>query len=329
MLKFTHSLLASGLGAILAAVASCAVLAQAYPHKPVRLLVGFTGGSTSDVIGRVVAQKLGESLGQQVLVENRPGAGANIAAEIVAKSAPDGYTTLYANTGIAVAISAYEKLGYDVLRDLAPVGQAAASPHILVVNMSLPVQSVKDLIALVKAKPLALNVASTGSGNSDHFAYELFRSMTGAEMTHIVYKGGPQAMIDVMSGQVAAYFAGMAVASPLMRTGKAKALAVTSGKRSPLAPDIPTFRETGYTKHIAASFFGIYVPSGTPKPIVDKLNHTIVKLGSNPEFQKHHMIPRGLTPVFDTPEHFAKALESDRHDGLDAIKTSGLYPKVK
>ncbi|MGZ5122812.1 MAG: Bug family tripartite tricarboxylate transporter substrate binding protein, partial [Burkholderiales bacterium] len=150
--------------------------AQSYPTRPIRMLIGFPPGSSSDVVGRVVATKLSETLGRSVVFDNRPGAGGNIAAEVVAKSAPDGYTLLYANTGIAVAVSAYEKLGYDVLRDLVPIGEAAAGPHILIINTSLPVHSVKDLIALAKSKPRALNVASSGSGNSDHFAYELFRS---------------------------------------------------------------------------------------------------------------------------------------------------------
>jgi tripartite-type tricarboxylate transporter receptor subunit TctC len=174
--------------------------------KSVRMIVGFPAGSSSDVVGRIVAQKLGDGLGHSVVFENRPGAGGNIAAEGVAKLPPDGYTTLYANTGIAVAYSAYQKLAYDVLRDLVPVGQAAAGPHMLIVNPALPVKSVKDLIALAKARPREMNVASSGAGNSDHFAYELFRSMTGAEMTHIAYKGGVQATVDIISGQMAAYF---------------------------------------------------------------------------------------------------------------------------
>ncbi len=204
MIKSALTLPARGLGVAIAA-APHAALAQAFPSKSVRMIIGFPAGSSSDVVGRLVAQKMTEGLGHTVLFENRPGAGGNIGAEVVAKSPPDGYTLHYANTGIAVAVSAYEKLGYDALRDFVPVGQAVAGPHLLIVNLSLPVQSVKDLIALAKSKPRGLNVASSGSGNSDHFAYELFRSITGAEMVHVPYKGGGQATVDVISGQMAAY----------------------------------------------------------------------------------------------------------------------------
>ncbi|MEQ1775766.1 MAG: tripartite tricarboxylate transporter substrate-binding protein, partial [Burkholderiales bacterium] len=202
------------LAAVLLAGLPPTAQSQNYPAKAVRMIIGFPAGSSSDVVGRIVAQKLGDGLGQTVVFENRPGAGANIAAEVVAKSPPDGYTTLYANTGIAVAATAYQKLGYDALRDLATVGQAAAGPHILIVNASLPVKSVKELIALAKSRPREMNVASSGAGNSDHFAYELFSSMTGAQMTHVAYKGGGQATVDVISGQMAAYFSGMAQGLP-------------------------------------------------------------------------------------------------------------------
>jgi len=239
----TRLQLASAVAAVTAAWSPLAALGQAFPAKPVRMIIGFPAGSSSDVVGRLVAQKMSEGLGQQVIFENRPGAGGNIGAEFIAKSPADGYALLYANTGLAVAVSAYEKLGYDALRDLVPVGQAVAGPHLLIVNLALPVQSVKDLIALAKAKPRGYNVASSGSGNSDHFAYELFRSMTGAEMVHIPYKGGGQATVDVISGQMAAYFSGMAGGLPHVRAGKVRGLAVTTAQRSQIAPDIPTMVE--------------------------------------------------------------------------------------
>lgn len=323
MMKSANSLLAGWLGVVVAAAAPIDALAQVYPNKPVRLLVGFTGGSTSDVIGRVVAQKLAEGLGQNVIVENRPGAGANIAAEVVAKASPDGYTALFANTGIAVAISAYSKLGYDVLRDLVPVGQAAASPHILVVSMSLPVQSVQDLIALVKAKPRVFNVASTGSGNSDHFAYELFRSMTGAEMVHIVYKGGPQAMIDVISGQVAAYFAGMAVALPLARTGKTRALAVTTGQRSPMAPDIPTMAEAGLPGYEHVLWNAIFVPAATPKDIIARLDAELVKAVNSSDVRER-FAALGAEPASRTSGQMAAYLRSEIDKYGKIVRAIGL-----
>jgi tripartite-type tricarboxylate transporter receptor subunit TctC len=248
-----------------------------FPAKPLRMIIGFPAGSSSDVVGRLVAQKMSESLGQNVLFENRPGAGANIAAEYVARSPADGYTALYANTGIAVAISAYRKLGYNVLRDLAPVGEAAAGPHLLIVNPSLPVKNVKDLIALAKARPREMNVASSGAGNSDHFAYELFRSMTGAEMTHIAYKGGGQATVDVISGQMAAYFSGMAAGLPHVRSGKVRALGVTSAQRSAIVPDLPTVAESGVPGYEHMLWNAVFVPAATPKDVVARLDAELAK----------------------------------------------------
>ena len=245
MIDFAKRRLARGLLVVIVAAVPGAVVAQAFPNKQLRMIIGFPAGSSSDVVGRLVAQKMSEGLGQQLVFENRPGAGGNIGAEAVAKSPADGYTLLSANTGLAVAVSAYEKLGYDVSRDFVAVGQAVAGPHLLIVNMALPVQSVKDLIVLAKAKPRGYNVASSGNGNSDHFAYELFRSMTGAEMVHVPYKGGGQATIDVISGQMAAYFSGMAGGLPHVRSGKVRGLAVTTAQRSQIAPDIPTMIEAG------------------------------------------------------------------------------------
>ena len=300
-----------------------AVLAQAYPAKSVRMIIGFPAGSSSDVVGRIVAQKLGEGLGQTVVFENRPGAGANIAAEVVAKSPPDGYTTLYANTGIAVAISAYQKLAYDVLRDLVPVGQAAAGPHILIVNPSLPVRSVKDLIVLAKSRPREMNVASSGAGNSDHFAYELFRSMTGAEMTHVAYKGGGQATVDVISGQMAAYFAGMAIALPQVRAGKVRALAVTTGKRSAIAPDIPTMVEAGVPGYEHVLWNAVLVPAATPKDIVARLDAELLKAVKLPEVRER-FAAIGVEPLARTSAEMAAYLKSEIDKYGKIVRAIGL-----
>lgn len=242
-----------------------------YPSRPVRLLVGFTPGSTTDTIGRLIALRMAESLGRQVLVDNRPGAGGNIAAELCAKAAPDGYTLLIANTGIAIAASAYRKLGYHVLRDLFAVGQVAASPHVLIVHPSLPVRTVSDLIAMAKARPGELNFSSTGAGNSDHFAAELFKFMTGVDMVHVAYKGGPQASGDVASGQIAAYFGGMAVAMPLHRAGRVRAIAVTTPERSPVAPSLPTMIESGLPGYAHVLWNVILAPAATPPAIITRL----------------------------------------------------------
>jgi tripartite-type tricarboxylate transporter receptor subunit TctC len=297
--------------------------AQTYPTKPIRMLIGFPAGSSSDVVGRVVANKMSESLGRTVVFENRPGAGGNIAAEVVAKSAPDGYTTLYANTGISVAVSAYEKLNYDLARDLVPIGQAAAGPHILIVNLSLPVKSVKELIALARSKPRALNVASTGSGNSDHFAYELFRSMTGAEMVHVPYKGGGQATIDVITGQMAAYFGGMAAALPQARAGKVRALAVTTPRRSPIAPDIPTMIEAGVPGYEHVLWNAVFVPAATPKDVIAKLDSELAKAVNTAEVRER-FAAIGVEPHSRSAEEMARYLKSEVEKYGKIVKAIGL-----
>ena len=310
-------------GAALLAAPFFAHAQSAYPAKSVRMIIGFPAGSSSDVVGRIVAQKLGDAMGQTVVFENRPGAGANFAAEVVAKSPPDGYTTLYANTGIAVAHSAYQKLGYDVLRDLAPVGQAAAGPHILIVNPSLPVKSIKDLIALAKAKPREMNVASSGAGNSDHFAYELFRSMTGAEMTHVAYKGGGQATVDVISGQMAAYFSGMAQGLPHIRTGRVRALAVTGGKRAPSAPEVPTMIEAGVPGYEHVLWNAVFVPAATPKDVIARLDAELVKVVGQPDV-RDKFAAIGVEPQARPAAQMAAYLKSEIDKYGKIVRAIGL-----
>ncbi|MBI4195868.1 MAG: tripartite tricarboxylate transporter substrate binding protein [Betaproteobacteria bacterium] len=217
--------------------------AQGYPVKPVRIVVGFSAGSTTDLISRVLAMKMGEGLGQSVVVDNRPGAGGNLAAELVSKTPADGYTVLLANAGIATGATAYVKLNFNALRDFTPVTQVSATPHILVTHPSLPPKSVKDLVAFTRARPGELNFASTGHGNSDHLAAELFSYMTGLKMVHVTYKGGPLALNDMITGQVAMYFAGVPVALPLVKAGRVTALGVTGAKRASVLPEVPTVAE--------------------------------------------------------------------------------------
>lgn len=297
--------------------------AQSFPTKPIRMLIGFPAGSSSDVVGRLVANKLSEDLSRSVVFENRPGAGGNIAAELVAKSPPDGYTLLYANTGISVAISAYSKLGYNVLRDLVPVGQAAAGPHILLVNNSLPVKSVKELIALAKSRPREMNVASSGSGNSDHFAYELFRSMTGAEMTHVPYKGGGPATVDVMSGQMSAYFAGMAGGLVAARSGKVRALAVTTPRRTPIAKDIPTMIEAGVPGYEHVLWNAVFAPAATPKPIVARLDEALAKAVTAPDIRER-FATLGVEPHSRSSAEMATYLKSEIDKYARIVKAIGL-----
>ncbi len=316
------SLTAAALGVTTLAAASL-VLAQSYPTRPVRMLIGFPPASSSDVVGRVVANKLSERFGRPVVFDNRPGAGGNIAAELVAKAAPDGYTVLYANTGIAVAHTAYSKLNYDVLRDLVPVGEAAAGPHLLIVNPSLPVQSVKEFVAFVKSKPGALNVASTGAGNSDHFAYELFRSITGAEMVHVPYKGGAQAGLDVISGQIAAYFGGMGSALPLARAGKVRALAVTSGERTTIAPDIPTMVEAGVPGYEHLLWNAVFAPAGTPKNVIARLDAELAKAVNAPDVRER-FTAIGVEPASKTAEEMAHYLKTEIDKYGKIVRAIGL-----
>lgn len=311
---------------LLLAVACAAPLAQAqtaYPAKSVRLVIGFPAGSSSDVVGRLVAQKLGEGFGHNVVFENRPGAGANIAAEFVAKSPPDGYTALYANTGIAVAYTAYQKLAYDALRDLAPVGQAVAGPHLLIVNLSLPVKSVKELIALAKSRPREMNVASSGNGNSDHFAYELFRSMTGAEMVHVAYKGGGQATVDVISGQMAAYFSGMAGGLPHVRSGKVRALAVTTGKRSAIAPDIPTMAEAGVPGYEHVLWNAVLVPAATPREAIRRFDAELAKV-VNASDLRERFAALGVEPQSRNAEQMTAYLKGEIDKYGKIVRAIGL-----
>jgi len=323
MIDFSKRRLARGLLVVIVAAVPGAAAAQAFPNKQLRMIIGFPAGSSSDVVGRLVAQKMSEGLGQQVVFENRPGAGGNIGAEAAAKSPADGYTLLYANTGIAVAVSAYEKLGYDVSRDFVAVGQAVAGPHLLIVNMALPVQSVKDLIVLAKAKPRGYNVASSGNGNSDHFAYELFRSMTGAEMVHVPYKGGGQATIDVISGQMAAYFSGMAGGLPHVRSGKVRGLAVTTAQRSQIAPDIPTMIEAGVPGYEHVLWNAVFAPAATPKDVVARLDAELVKTVGAPDLRER-FAALGVEPNSRTSAQMAAYLKTEIDKYGKIVREIGL-----
>ncbi len=296
---------------------------QGYPAKPVRMVVGFSAGSTTDLIGRVLAMKMGDGLGQPVLVDNRPGAGANIAAELVAKAPPDGYMVLLANAGIATGASAYVKLNFDALRDFAPVSQVSATPHILVTHPSLPPKSVKELVAFTRARPGELNFSSTGHGNSDHLAAELFCYMTGLRMVHVAYKGGPQALGDVISGQVAMYFAGLPVALPFVKSGKVRAMGVTGGKRSMVLPEVPTIAEAGVAGYEHILWGMLLVPAATPRDIVARLNREAVKaLGAADVRERYAAM--GVEAAGSTPEQAGAYLKSETEKYAKVVKAIGL-----
>ncbi len=297
--------------------------AQGYPGKPVRIVVGFSAGSTTDLIGRVLATKMGDGLGQPVVVDNRPGAGANIAAELVSKAAPDGYTVLLANAGIATGASAYVKLNFQALRDFAPVSQVSATPHILVTHPSLPSRSVKELIAFTRAHPGELNYASTGHGNSDHLAAELFSYMTGLKMVHVTYKGGPLALNDLLTGQIAMYFAGVPVALPFVKAGRVRALGVTGTKRAAVLPEVPTIAQAGVPGYEHILWGMLLVPAATPKDVVARLNREAVKALEATDVRERYA-GMGVEPAPSTPERAAAYLKSETEKYAKVVKAIGL-----
>ena len=297
--------------------------AQGYPGKPVRIVIGFSAGSTTDLIGRVLAVKMGDGLGQPVVVDNRPGAGANIAAELVSKAAPDGYTVLLANAGIATGASAYVKLNFNALRDFAPVSQVSATPHILVTHPSLPPRSVKELIAFTRARPDGLNYGSTGHGNSDHLAAELFSYMTGLKMVHVTYKGGPLVLNDLLTGQIAMYFAGVPVALPFVKAGRVRALGVTGATRTAVLPEVPTIAEAGVPGYEHILWGMLLVPAATPKDIVARLNRETVKTLEAADVRERYA-GMGVEPAPSTPERAAAYLKSETEKYAKVVKAIGL-----
>jgi tripartite-type tricarboxylate transporter receptor subunit TctC len=311
------------LAASLALLLAVPGFAQTFPAKPVRVLVGFSAGSTTDLIARVIALKMTEGLGHPVVVENRPGAGGNIAAEIVAKSAPDGYTVLMANAGIATGATAYVKLNFNALRDFAPLTKVSATPHILVVHPSLPPRTVKEYIAFVKARPGQLNFSSTGHGNSDHLAGELFNFMTGLKMVHIAYKGGPQALADVTTGQVAVYYPGAPSGLPMVKAGRVRALGVTDSKRAAALPEVPTIAEAGVPGYEHVLWGMLLVPAATPKDVVARLNREVVKALESADL-KERFAGMGVEPVSSTPDAAAAYLKSETAKYAKVVKAIGL-----
>ena len=255
----------------------------AYPDKAIKVLVGYAPGSSTDIIGRIIAQDLSMALKQPVVIENRGGAGGSLAADAVAKSAPDGYTILFAQNGLAINVAANPKLAFNGMKDLIPVVGVTATPHILVVNKEFQAKNVAELLALLKSKPGKLSFASSGIGNSDHMAGELFLAMTGLQAIHVPYKGGSPAATDVLGGQIDFYFAGMPVGLPLYKGDKLRALAVTSKQRFSGTPELPTMIEAGVKGYDMTLWQGVFVPAGTPKDIINLLSTTILKLLEDPE----------------------------------------------
>jgi tripartite-type tricarboxylate transporter receptor subunit TctC len=307
---------------LLAAAFAAPALAQSYPAKPVRIVVPYPPGGPNDIVARTVGQKLSEQLGQPVIVDNKPGASGNIGAESVAKSPADGYTLLLLTTGHTINPSLYPKLGYDLEKDLAPVTQLTAGPMVVIVNPSLPAKNIKELISLAKAKPGSLNFGSAGNGSSTHLAPELFSSMAGIKMNHIPYKGSAPALTDLMAGQIQVAFDFMISAMPHVKSGKIKALAVTSATRSPVAPDLPTVAESGVPGFEVIGWNGLVAPARTPKEIIAKLNAELKKALDQPD-TKERFAAQGFSATWTTPEKFGAYIESEHAKWAKVVKDSG------
>ena len=301
-----------------------AVLAADYPGRPIRVVVPFPPGGTSDILTRIIGDKLTASLGQQIVIDNRPGAGGVIATDIVAKSNPDGYTLYMTFVSHAINPYVYAKLPYDSEKDFAPVALFAVTPNIVVVTPSLPANSIKELIALAKAKPGQINYASAGIGTNSHLSAEMIGAMTGIKMTHVPYKGAPQANADVASGVVQMHIPSMPVAVPLIKAGRLKAIAVTGTKRSPVFPDVPTVAETipGYE---SLAWYGFIAPKGTSQAVITRLNADIQKALKLPDLIAA-MSKQGADPTYLGPKEFDGYIKAELKRWSAAVKSAGLKP---
>lgn len=297
-------------------------LAQAFPAKPVKIVVPYPPGGTNDIVVRLLAQKLGDSMGQPFVVENKPGASGNLGAEQVARAAPDGYTLLLVTTGHSIHPSLYKNLRYNIKTDLTPVSELTRGPMLVMVTPSLPYKTIQDVIAAAKAKPGSINFGSAGNGSSTHLATELLSSMAGVKMTHIPYSGSAPAMADVMAGNAQLVMDLMFSALPQVNGGKLRAIAITGAKRSPLLPGVPTVAESGVQGFETLAWNGLMAPANTPKPIIDKLNAEIHKALDAPDM-KERLRAQGFEPSPGTPEQFSALIRSEIDRWAKVVKTSG------
>jgi len=302
---------------------SLGALGQAYPTHSVRLIVPFPAGGTTDILARAVAQQLTESTGQAFVVDNRPGAGGNIGSDIVAKSTPDGYTLVMGTVGThAINPSLYTKMPYDHIKDFVPIVLVAGVPNVLEVNPSVPVHSVSDLIKLAQEKPGQINFASSGAGTSIHLSGELFKTMAGVDMTHVPYKGSAPAITDLIGGQVQVMFDNLPSSLAQIKAGKLRAIAVTSLKRAPALPDVPTISESGLPGFEASSWFGILGPAGTPPSVVARINADVNKWLQSPD-ARDKLLAQGAEAAGGTPQSFVSHIRSETDKWAKVVKASG------
>ena len=312
------------LAAALALLAPAAVPAQSYPAKSIRWISPFAPGGGADVTSRAIAQKLTETWGQQVVVDNRGGAGGNIGVELGAKAAPDGYTITLGTIGpMAINVSLFAKLPYDPVKDFIAITQAADTLNALVVHPSLPVKNVREFIALAKKRPGDLNFGSSGPGATDHLAGELFNLLAGVSMTHVPYKGGAPAMLDLMAGNVQLVFATIATSLGQIQAGKIRVLGMAGTRRFELLPEVPTVAEAGLPGFEVNNWYGVYVPTGTPKEVVSKIHTDVVKALQTPEVKKR-MLDSGIIAVWGTPEQFVAFQQAETRKWARVIKDANI-----
>jgi tripartite-type tricarboxylate transporter receptor subunit TctC len=310
------------LAALVLMCGASAAFAQAYPSKPIHIVVGFTPGGGVDINARLLAPKLAEDFGQQVIVENRPGAGTNIANEFVARAAPDGYTLLINTAAVAINMSLYKKVGYDALRDFAPLSLFSMSPNILVVHVSVPAKNVKELIALARSRPGELNFSSAGAGTTQHLAGELFNLRAGTKMVHVPYRGSAPSLTALISGEVELTYANVPAISAHVKAGRLRPLANLGPKRSDQLPAVPTMREAGIKGVEVVVWYGVLAPAATPRDIVAKLADAIARAARSADTSQR-LQDLGAEPVGNTPEEFGKLLREEVARWAEVVKVSG------
>ncbi|AVS89586.1 LacI family transcriptional regulator [Paracidovorax avenae] len=324
-MTIAHSTFRRGL---IAAAAACALLpglaaAQAFPSKPITIIVPFAAGGTTDILARIIAQGMGAELGQSVVVDNRAGAGGNIGGQVAARAPADGYTLFMGTVGThAINAALYRKMPFDPVKDFAPLTRVANVPNLLVANPAQPFKTVQELIAYAKANPGKINFGSSGSGSSIHLSGELFKSMAKVDMQHVPYKGSAPAVTDLLGNQIAIMFDNMPSAIQHVRSGKLRAIAVTTAKRSPELPDVPTIAESGVPGYEATSWFGMFAPAGTPVPVVAQLNATIVKVLAMPDIKKK-LAEQGAEAAGETPAQFADFIQKESVKWGKVVRESG------
>ncbi len=322
-MKHSQILLTSIFSGLAAAALPVALKAQDYPTKPIRLIVPFAPGGPVDIMSRALGEKLTANLGQQIVVDNRGGAGGSIGTEIVAHSIPDGYTLLTGHIGThAINVSLFPKLGYDPVKDFAPISLIATLPLALVVNASVPARSVRELVALARARPGEINFASAGSGGPTHMAGAMFKSMAGINVVHVPYKGNAAALTDLTAGRVQMMFSNLLTSMPHVKAGKLRALAISSAKRSPQAPDLPTVAESGVPEYDLTPWYGIFAPAGTPKAIVTRLNREAGQILNAPDM-KERFRTQGIDLTTSTPDEFLALIRREIPKWRKVVKESG------